>query len=168
LELAHSLDTDSCINALRRFIARRGKPETIRTDNGTNFVGSERELNKEIQRWDIDQINEFMIQRHIQWEFNPPSASHFGGVWERLIRSVRKVLYSVMHEQNIHLSDEGLVTLFCEVESILNGRPITYHPLSCFYFALSIFDVPVELVSIPSAILTKINQLDIEFASIFV
>jgi hypothetical protein len=66
-----------------------------------------------------------MIQRHIQWEFNPPSASHFGGVWERLIRSVRKVLYSVMHEQNIHLSDEGLVTLFCEVESILNGRPIT-------------------------------------------
>jgi hypothetical protein len=73
----------------------------------------------------IDQINEFMIQRHIQWEINPPSASHFGGVWERLIRSVRKVLYSVMHEQNIHLSDEGLVTLFCEVESILNGRPIT-------------------------------------------
>jgi hypothetical protein len=38
---------------------------------------------------------------------------------------MRKVLYSVMHEQNIHLSDEGLVTLFCEVESILNGRPIT-------------------------------------------
>jgi hypothetical protein len=87
-----------------------------------------------------------MIQRHIQWEINPPSASHFGGVWERLIRSVRKVLYSVMHEQNIHLSDEGL----------------------CFYFALSIFAVPVELVSIPSAILTRINQLDIEFASIFV
>jgi hypothetical protein len=41
-----------------------------------------------------------------------------------------------------------------------------YHPLSCFYFALSIFDVPVELVSIPSAILTKINQLDIEFDKI--
>jgi transposase InsO family protein len=67
LELAHSLDTDSCINALRRFIARRGKPETIRTDNGTNFVGSERELKKEIQRWNIDQINEFMIQRHSRY-----------------------------------------------------------------------------------------------------
>ena len=87
LELAHSLDTDSCINALRRFIARRGKPETIRTDNGTNCVGSETELKKEIQRWNIHQINEFMIQRHIQWEFNPPSASHFGGVWERLRRT---------------------------------------------------------------------------------
>ena len=87
LELAHSLDTDSYINALKRFIARRGKPETISTDNGTNCVGSQRELKKEIQRWNIHQINEFMIQRQIQWEFNPPFASHFGGIWERLRRT---------------------------------------------------------------------------------
>ncbi|VDI11855.1 Hypothetical predicted protein [Mytilus galloprovincialis] len=125
LELAYSLDTDSCINAIRRFISRRGVPVFIRTDNGTNFVGSERELGEEIKRWNFNQIQEFMIQKRIQWEFNPPSASHFGGVWERLIRSVRKVFYSVMHEQNIRLTDEGLMTLFCEVESILNGRPIT-------------------------------------------
>ena len=66
-----------------------------------------------------------MLDRNIDWEFNPPAASNFGGVWERLIRSVRKVLYSVMCEQNIKLDDEGLQTLFCEVESILNNRPIT-------------------------------------------
>ncbi|CAC5406219.1 unnamed protein product [Mytilus coruscus] len=125
LELAHSLDTDSCINAIRRFIARRGVPEFIRTDNGTNLVGSERELREEINRWNMNRMQEFMIQRHIQWEFNPPSASHFGGVWERLIRSVLKALFSIMHEQNIRLTDEGLMTLFCEVEGILNGRPIT-------------------------------------------
>ncbi|XP_062588283.1 uncharacterized protein LOC134249947 [Saccostrea cucullata] len=125
LELAFSLDTDSCINAIRRFIARRGIPAFIRSDNGTNLVGAAKEMSEEIQRWNLHQIHEFMLQKKIQWEFNPPAASHFGGVWERLIRSVRKVLYSVMCEQNIRISDEGLSTLFCEVEAILNGRPIT-------------------------------------------
>ncbi|CAG2245380.1 unnamed protein product [Mytilus edulis] len=117
---AHSLDTDSCINAIRRFIARRGVPEFIRMDNGTNFVGSERELREEINRWNMNRMQEFMIQEHIQWEVNSPSASD--KIWERLIRSVRKVLYSIMHEQNIRLTDEGLMTLFCEVEGILNKK----------------------------------------------
>ena len=46
-----------------------------------------------------------------------------GGVWERLIRSVRSVLRSVLHEQVV--DDEGLSTLMCIVEMIVNGRPIT-------------------------------------------
>lgn len=125
LEMAFSLDTNSCVNAVRRFIAMRGVPNFIRTDNGTNFVATEREMREEIQRWNQQQIQDFMLQKNIQWEFNPPAASHFGGIWERLIRSVRKVMYSVMREQNIRFNDEGLITLFCEVEGILNGRPIT-------------------------------------------
>ncbi len=44
LELANSLDTDACINALRRFISRRGQVEHLLSDNGTNFIGAEREL----------------------------------------------------------------------------------------------------------------------------
>ena len=125
LEVAASLDTDSCINAIRRFIARRGKPVFIRSDNGTNLVGAQREMKEEIQKWNQDRINHNMLQNGIQWEFNPPAGSHFGGVWERLIRSVRQVLYSLMREQRIKLDDEGLQTLFCEVEVILNGRPLT-------------------------------------------
>ena len=69
-----------------------------------------------------------MLHSFIQWEFKPPAGSHFGGVWERLIRSVRQVLYSLMREQRIKLDDEGLQTLFCEVEAILNGRPLTEAP----------------------------------------
>lgn len=64
-----------------------------------------------------------MLQKHIQWSFNPPAASHHGGVWERLIRMVRQVLHSIVQEQT--LDDEGLQTLFCEVEAILNSRPIS-------------------------------------------
>lgn len=44
IEVVPSLDTDSFINALRRFAARRGQVWELRSDNGTNFVGAEREL----------------------------------------------------------------------------------------------------------------------------
>jgi hypothetical protein len=125
LEVAYTLDTGSCIHAIRRFLARRGAVETIRSDNGTNLIGAERDLRESIEKWIQSKIGSTLQQSSIKWEFNPPTASHFGGVWERLIRIIRKVLYSLLHEQIIHLDDEGLHTLFCEVESIVNNRPIT-------------------------------------------
>ncbi|XP_047474085.1 uncharacterized protein LOC125028654 [Penaeus chinensis] len=63
----------------------------------------------------------------IEWEFNPAS-SHFGGVWERMIRSVRKILYSLAKEKIVTLDDESLVTLMHEIEAILNNRPLTANP----------------------------------------
>ena len=42
-----------------------------------------------------------------------------------MIRTVRKGLYSLVHQQNVRLDDESLQTIFCEIESIVNGRPIT-------------------------------------------
>ena len=125
LEVAHSLDTDSCINALRRFIARRGQVKLIRSDNGTNFVGANRELREEIKKWNQSKIADALNQHGIKWEFNPPAGSHFGGVWERHIRTIRKILFSLSKEQNIRMNDEALQTLFCEVEAIINSRPIT-------------------------------------------
>ena len=123
IEIAHSLDTSSFINALRRFVSRRGTPDEIRSDNGGNFKGGDKEIRQAIDQWNQDQIHEFMVQRNIQWFFNPPFASHMGGVWERCIRTVRKVMAALVKEQI--LDDEGLSTLMCEVESIVNGRPLT-------------------------------------------
>lgn len=123
IEVAPSLDTDAFINALRRFMARRGQVQEIRSDNGTNFVGGERELREAIRGWNQAQINDVLLQREVKWIFNPPAGSHHGGAWERLIRSVRKVLNSVLKVQN--LDEEGLHTVLCEVEAVINGRPIT-------------------------------------------
>jgi len=123
IEVLESLGTDSFIQALQRFICRRGQVRTIRCDNGTNFTGSARELSESVARWNQNQINEFLRQKAIQWLFNPPAASHMGGVWERQILTVRKVLATVMKEQLV--SDESLNTLLCLVESIINGRPLT-------------------------------------------
>lgn len=125
LEVAYSLDTDSCINALFRFQARRGQNKLLWSDNGTNFVGANAELQREIEAWNQSKITAAMRQRGVEWKFNPPSGSHHGGVWERQIRSVRKVMYGVLKEQQLHMDDEGLHTMFCEVEAIINGRPLT-------------------------------------------
>ena len=123
IEVAHSLDTDSFLLALRRFIARRGQVKEIRSDNGTNFTSGEKELRESVKAWNQEKIHESLLQKEIVWSFNPPHGSHFGGVWERCIRTTRKILRALLREQIT--DDESLATLMCEVESILNGRPIT-------------------------------------------
>lgn len=55
--------------------------------------------------------------------FNPPTGSHHGGVWGRLIKSVRKILIASLWEQM--LNDKSLHTLLREAEAILNSRHIT-------------------------------------------
>ncbi|XP_069122196.1 uncharacterized protein [Argopecten irradians] len=121
-------------------MSRRGVPELIRSDNGTNFVGGEKELRTSIRQC-TEHVNtkEYLLLRNIKWEFNPPAASHMGGVWERQIRSVRKVLNVILRNQV--LDDERLDTVFCEAESIVNTRPTTQmtwshlHLITCCCFA---------------------------------
>ncbi|KAL4009002.1 hypothetical protein ACER0C_002854 [Sarotherodon galilaeus] len=99
------------------------KVQELRSDNGTNFVGAERELRRAMEEWNQQRISDALSLKGVKWIFNPPTGSHHGGAWERLIRSVRKVLNSTLQTQ--HLDEEGLQTALCEVESILNSRPIT-------------------------------------------
>ena len=123
IEVAYSLDTDSFINALRRFIARRGTPKEIRSDNGTNFTSAKSELKHLIREWNQKKIHECLLQQEVNWHLNPPSASHWGGAWERLIRTIRRVMAMVLKEQT--LDDECLQTVMCEIEFVVNGRPLT-------------------------------------------
>ena len=90
------LDTDSRLNAILRFIARRGKPSSIISDNLTNFVGAEREFAEYVAAWNKERIDEHLIQQGIRWKFNPPAAPQFGGVWERLARSCKRAMYLVL------------------------------------------------------------------------
>ena len=123
VEIAHSLDTDSFIQCLQRFIARRGRPSLIRCDQGRNFIGAERELREELEALNGKKIQDFMNEEGIEWKFNPPYASMAGGIWERMIRSIRRVIAGICSEQV--LTDEGLLTITAMAESIVNNRPIT-------------------------------------------
>ena len=104
------------------FVAEAMWPLT--SDNGMNLRGGERELKEEIMKWN-NSVKGWLKQRNISRCFNPPTASHFGGIFKREIRAVRKVLTSVLTEQNLRLTDENFVTLLCEVEAILNNRPLS-------------------------------------------
>lgn len=70
IEVAASLDTDSFVNALRRFMARRGQIQEMRSDIGRNFVGAERKLREAMEGWNQAQINDFLLQKDIRWFFN--------------------------------------------------------------------------------------------------
>lgn len=126
LEKLNSLDTDSFLNGFRRFVCRRGTPAKVWSDNGTNFVGGEAELAKSLASLDKEHIQSHGVSKGVRWHFNPPHASHMGGIWERMIRTIRKVFAGIC-PSNVaqRLTDESLETLFCEVEYILNSRPIT-------------------------------------------
>ncbi|XP_068149483.1 uncharacterized protein [Drosophila tropicalis] len=125
LEIATSLSTDSFLCVLKAFVARRGVPRTILSDNGTNFRGASRVLKEHIE-W----ISTSAVEQQyptLEFKFNPPSSPHMGGVWERLVRSTKSILSEILPKAG--LKEEVLRGAFADVEQILNSRPLTYVPL---------------------------------------
>ena len=124
LEVVESPDTDDFINCFRRFTNRRGCPKVVYSDCGSNFKGATNELKEAIELLDRQKIEQYATSQKILWNFNPPCAPHMGGAWERLVRSSKEVLFSLMN--NHILTDAQLYTLLTEVENILNRRPLTH------------------------------------------
>jgi len=122
LEKVDKLDSSSFINAVRRFQARRGHVRVIRLDNATNHVAANKETNAAINQWNQSDVGRALRQRGIQYQFNPPMASHVGGVFETCIRLCRRHLRHLLGEQRI--SDESLSTIITEVEFLVNSRPL--------------------------------------------
>ena len=125
LELADSLESDDFILCLRAFIGRRGHPHEMYSDNGTNFHGAQSELTRCLTELDKSKIYGLLSPLKIRWHFNPPSAPHFGGAWERLVKSVKRALNTTLG--NTLVTDSTLRTALIEVEGVLNGRPLTHN-----------------------------------------
>ena len=124
------MDTDSYINALRRFISIRGPIRILRSDRGTNFIGGMRELKESINKVNDQKVKEFLLENSCDHVLNVPSASHHGGVWERMIRTVRSVLNSLLVKEGHLVDDEGLRTLMHETANIVNSRPLAVNTLN--------------------------------------
>ena len=129
VEILASMDTDSFINAFRRFSARRGTPRMVRSDQGTNFVGALSEFRREFQNVDKARVVAAAGILGVEWIFNPPHSSHMGGTWERMIRTLRKVLLAIMPSGSV--ADEVLHTVFVEAENLVNSRPLTRVSSDC-------------------------------------
>nr|XP_055064967.1 uncharacterized protein LOC129447318 [Misgurnus anguillicaudatus] len=123
LDILHSMDVDSFLMSLRRFVARRGNPAELYSDQGTNFRAGEKELYESFNSMSSD-LQRILAAQKIDFRFNPPAAPHFGGTWEREIKSVKSALNTVIGAQSI--SEEVLHTTLLEVEAILNAKPLGY------------------------------------------
>ncbi|XP_052567338.1 uncharacterized protein LOC120430428 [Culex pipiens pallens] len=127
LELVTDLSTERFIQALRRFVARRGICDDIYSDNGTNFVGARNKMAELLlllkDRKHRDIVSKECSNQGIKWHFNPPSAPHFGGLWEAAVRSTKKLLLKTIGETPV--TAEDLNTLLVQVEGCLNSRPLT-------------------------------------------
>ena len=124
LELVSDCSTEAFIAALRRFTSRRGLCATIHSDRGTNIVEAARELRDMLGHLTSghDRIHSALLKDGIQWQFNPPAAPHFGGLWEAAVKSTKHHLRRVIGEQ--HLTFEEMSTLLHQIEACLNSRPL--------------------------------------------
>ena len=154
LDVARSLETDDFILVLMRFLNRRRHVKELRSDNGSNFVGADREIKKAIEQIDKEKVGRGLQQGGCKWVFHPPGASHMSGVWERLVKSVKWSLKALLGKDLIN--EEVLQTVFTEAERIANSRPLTRNsssptddePLTPSHF-LNIrptFNLPPEMV----------------------
>ena len=95
----------------------------LRSDNGTNFVGADREITEAIEHIGNKRVRSELLQHGCKWVFHPPGASHMSGVWERLVKSVKRSLKAIIGKDLIN--EEVLQTVFTEAERIANSRPLT-------------------------------------------
>lgn len=127
LEIASNLSTDACLLCIRNLINLRGVPNLIRCDNGTNFVGAKNKLDKETGFFDSDAVQRELSTRGIEWKFNRPGNPEAGGVWERLVQSVKRVLEVTLQEVTPEV--ETLRAHLIEAANIINSRPLTHIPV---------------------------------------
>ena len=123
LECLSDLSVDAFLLALTRATARGVQPHTILSDNGGNFDGANRLLRALWAAMPQEELEE--RKPEIKWRFNPPYASHYGGVFERLIKAAKEALYHVL-PSHLSLTLEELLTAFAVVEGVLNTRPLAY------------------------------------------
>lgn len=146
LELVSDLTTDAFIATFRRFIGRRGKPLVVYSDNGTNFVGADREIKRLNEFLKSKQLhntiaNTFNVD-NIEWKFIPSRSPTFGGLWEAGVRSVKFHLRRVLKTSQVTF--EEFYTILVQIEAIVNSRPLSplssdpndYQPLTPGHFLI--------------------------------
>ncbi|XP_072400991.1 uncharacterized protein [Diabrotica undecimpunctata] len=130
IELVSDLTTNSFLASLKRFISRRGNPQIIFSDNGTNFVGANNQLRDLYDFFksqsNFDNIRSYLDPNEIRWKFIPPRSPHWGGLWESAIKSAKYHLVRLVG--NSRFTFEEMYTILTQIEAVLNSRPL--YPLS--------------------------------------
>ena len=121
LDLMPNQTFEEMILSFQRFIARRGRPEKIYSDNAKTFHAGDQWLRKVMRE---EKIHDFLAQYHINWQFNTSRAPWWGGQYERIVGLVKQSLYKVIGRST--LTWKELESVLLDVEVTLNNRPLGY------------------------------------------
>ena len=105
-------------------VGRMGVPEEIVSDNGTNFISANKELQDALKGVSVQKLQEDTSHHGVKWYFNPPLSPHFGGVFESMIKAAKLAINAQLRDSDV--SDEELISIVTGAESLINSRPITY------------------------------------------
>ena len=121
LELTDSLSAEAFILCLRRFVAQCSLPQKLISDNGKNFVATNKFL---VNLQECPEVQEYLHNHKITWQFNSPHAPWQGGLFERLISIVKGSLHKVFHKRSV--TRDELQTTLVEIEAVVNNHPLLY------------------------------------------
>ena len=121
LELVPCLSVPLFLQAFRRFVARRGMPTRLITDNAKTFKGASKEVEKILRS---SEIQREIASKGIKWDFIIEKAPWQGGFYERMIQSTKRCLKKILGRSCMNF--ESLRTLLVEIETTINNRPLTY------------------------------------------
>nr|CAD2156491.1 unnamed protein product [Meloidogyne enterolobii] len=132
LDLITDLSALSFLDILRRFVAQRGAPVKIISDNGNQFITVAKIINANIAgKWKKEKanneekiFNNFLLEKEIEWKFIPALSPWQGGVYERLVKLVKDSFKRSLGSRILNI--EELRTFIKEVEMSINCRPISY------------------------------------------
>ena len=125
VEAVTDMTAEAFIAAYRRFVARRGVVRNLFSDNGTNFVLSNKILLENMQNIDDrydDEICQELAKSGTRWHFSPPGAPHMNGLAEAAVKSVKLHLKRTIADTK--LTFEELSTLLTQIEACVNSRPL--------------------------------------------
>lgn len=161
IEVVSSQTSEAFLAAFNRFTARRGRCANLYSDNGTNFVGANNVMTKEVRSYAKlfnKTISEVLANEGTQWHFIPPSSPHFGGLWESGVRSLKNHFKRVIGDTR--LTYEELSTVMSQIEACLNSRPLcplTEDPEDLNALTPGHFLVGEALIAPPQSDLTQLN-----------
>ena len=125
METVSSLTKDDCLDAVKRFCARRELPKAFYSDNSMTFIGSRGEIafqklmmNKEFK----EIFSTFTNDNSISWYTIPPKVPHFGGLWEAAVKSLKRHFFRTVGKTRLQLHQ--ILTVLTQIEAILNSRPL--------------------------------------------